>query len=104
VPNSSANAAAVRFLDKDCSIYEVNHDRGDPRPVLDRCAHTHWCLTSGDGPAAAVSDPHRYAFPRWVRQENGAEVVAFASRISTVRAVMAILVIKNRQALLARGS
>jgi hypothetical protein len=35
VPNSSANAAAVRFLDNNCPK-QVEDDRGDPRSVLHR--------------------------------------------------------------------
>ncbi len=47
VPNSSANAAAVRFLDRNSPDVEVEDDRGDPRAVLHWRGHTLGCLGTG---------------------------------------------------------
>ena len=55
VPNSSASAWAVRFLDKNSPDIEVKDDRGDPRAVPHRRPHALRRRATGGCPAAAAT-------------------------------------------------
>ena len=55
------------LLRQELSHIQIQHDRGDPRPVLDRRGHPLGCGGAGGGPAAAAArhqlvldDPHRH--------------------------------------------